>query len=325
MTIRLLMTVAVILASLAGGYVVRKRGLLPQRVADWCMTFVAVFGYTAVSFLTIWVLDAPRVSDALLPVLAATHWAMMGLAALLGGRAIGLNFEDRGLLAVAGAAGNTGITMGGIVLYLLYGEQGLGLVSLYCLSWTPMTVLFHYPLARHFAHGADRPPLGRLMLQNLLDWRAVSLPISIVSIILCLARVPRPAFIDDLHVVDVLMVAVTAMAYFGIGMRLHLGDMGRLWKMILALGALRFGVGVGLGWSVVALLHLTPWPLEGLRLEVFVIESFVPSAVIGVAVASMFHLRPRCASILFVANTVMYLVLVLPIVMWLWGRGPGAG
>jgi len=320
-TIRLFMTVAVILASLAGGYVVRKRGLLPQRAADWCMTFVAVFGYTAVSFLTIWVLDAPRVSDALLPVLAAVHWVVMGLAALLGGRAIGLDFQDRGVLAITGAAGNTGITMGGIVIYLLYGEQGLGLVSVYCLCWTPMTVLFHYPLARHFAHGAARPPLGRLMLQNLLDWRSVALPISIVSIVLCLARVPRPAFVEQWRVVDVLMVVVTAMAYFGIGMRLHLGDMGRLWKMILALGVLRFGVGVGLGWSIAALMYLTPWPLEGLRLEVFVIESFVPSAVIGVAVASMFHLRPRSASILFVANTVIYLVLVLPIVMWLWRRG----
>lgn len=323
MTIRLLMTVAVILASLAAGYVARKRSLLPQRVAEWCMTIVAVFGYTAVSFLTIWVLEAPRPSDAFLPVLAAVHWAVMGLAALLGGRAIGLGFEDRGLLAVSGAAGNTGFTMGGFVLYLLYGEQGLALVSVYCLTWTPMMVLFHYPLARHFAHGPDRPPLGRLMLENLLDWRSVALPISIVSIILCLARVPRPAFIEQWRVVDVLMVVVTAMAYFGIGMRLHLGDLGRLWKMVLALGALRFGVGLAVGWCIVALMGLTPWPLEGLRLEVFIIESFVPSAVIGVAVASMFGLRPRSASVLFVVNTVMYLALVLPIVMWLWGRGQG--
>jgi hypothetical protein len=39
-----------------------------------------------------------------------------------------------------------------------------------------------------------------------------------------------------------------------------------------------------------------------------------------VAVANMFSLKPQESSVLFVANTVMYLVLVLPMVFWLFGR-----
>jgi predicted permease len=54
--------------------------------------------------------------------------------------------------------------------------------------------------------------------------------------------------------------------------------------------------------------------------EVFIIESFVPTAVTMVAVANMFRLEPRKASMLFIVNTVMYLVVVLPIVLWLFGQ-----
>ena len=36
-----------------------------------------------------------------------------------------------------------------------------------------------------------------------------------------------------------------------------------------------------------------------------------------VAICNMFGLRPREASVLFIANTVMYLVLILPLVLWL--------
>ena len=316
----MLLTITVILASLAGGYVARKRSLLSQRVAEALMTFVAVFGYTAVSFLTIWVLEAPRLSDALLPVMGGMHWMMMAGLSILTARTLKMDFENRGVLGVTGGAGNTGFTMGGFIIYLLAGEQGLALVSIYCLCWTPMIVLFLYPVARHYAHGPLRVSLGRLMLQSLLDWRSIGLPISIVSLFLCVYKVPRPAIISEYRVVDVLMFVVTAMAYFSIGMRVHLGDLGRLAKMIFSLAALRFAGGLAIALGMLALLALTPWPLEGLRRDVFLIESFVPTAVIGVAVCSMFHLRPRSASVLFLVNTVMYLVLVLPIVMWVFGR-----
>jgi predicted permease len=53
---------------------------------------------------------------------------------------------------------------------------------------------------------------------------------------------------------------------------------------------------------------------------VYVVQAFVPTAITSVAVANMFNLRPDEASALFVANTAMYLVLVLPVVFWLFGN-----
>ena len=81
---------------------------------------------------------------------------------------------------------------------------------------------------------------------------------------------------------------------------------------------MRFLAGAAVGLGLLALTALTPWPLRWgtLPVNVCLIESFVPMAVTVVAIANMFHLKPREASLLFVANTLMYLVLVMPFVMW---------
>ena len=117
------------------------------------------------------------------------------------------------------------------------------------------------------------------------------------------------------------MFTLTPLAYFGIGLRLHAAYVLRMWRMVLAHAAMRFLVAAAVGVGLFALTALTPWPLKwgSLNMNVCFIQAFVPMAVTVVAVANMFHLKPREASLLFVANTVAYLVLVLPVVMWVFG------
>ena len=58
------------------------------------------------------------------------------------------------------------------------------------------------------------------------------------------------------------------------------------------------------------LLGLRAWELPG---AVAVIQGFMPAAVNSVLIASLFGLNARMASALFVVNTAIFLVLVLPI------------
>ena len=316
---KLAVTVCVIVASMAAGYVARRMRLASERVAEVLMTLVVVCGYTPVAFLSIWGLGRVDISDVWLPVLAAVHWLLMAMAGLAVGRLMTADRARVGTLGLAAGAGNTGFTMGGFVIFLLYGQRGLGLASIYCLMWTPMMVLMLYPIARRFAPGAAPAPLGWLLLRSLFDWRSIGLPAAGVALFLLLCGVERPAAVSDWRVVDVLMYAVTAAAYFSIGLRLHAAHFLSAWRLIAALGALRFGLGAAVGLVLAGLAGLTPWPMSGLARKVFVIESFVPTAVTMVAVCNMFHLRPREASVLFIANTGMYLAGVLPVVVWLLG------
>lgn len=315
---KFILTAGLIAVSMLAGYVVRKRTDWPcDRMARWLMTFVGVFGYTSVSFLSIWKLH-PVAADAWLPSLGGLHVLLMTVLGLAAARLAGRPRGEVGLFSIASGSGNNGFTMGGFIIFLLFGESGLGLVTMYSLMWTPMIVLLAYPIARHCASEKPTESLGRLMLQNILDWRSIGLPITLVGLALAMAGVPRPEVIDRLNIVDVLVFTITPMAYFGIGLRLHVADVLAMRKTLAGLAVMRFVVALGVGLALAAMTSLTPWPLTGMSRDVFIIEAFVPTAVTMVAVANMFHLLPRQASVLFVVNTMMYLAVVLPVVFWVY-------
>ena len=89
--------------------------------------------------------------------------------------------------------------------------------------------------------------------------------------------------------------------------------------LIAGVAVTRFAVAAAMAFALASLTLLTPWPLRGVARNVFLILLSCPVAVTLVAVANMFHLKPRQASALFVVNTLLYLLLVLPIVLWVFG------
>jgi len=116
------------------------------------------------------------------------------------------------------------------------------------------------------------------------------------------------------------MYAINVAAYVGIGLQLRMSYVPVLKKLIAGLFFTRYIVGAATGFGLIALTMLTPWPLDWNSLggKVVLIQSFTSTAVASVAVASMFNLKPREASVLFVTNTLLYLILVLPIVLWIY-------
>lgn len=315
---KFLLTATLILVAGAAGYVCRRKGWLGDRAAAGLMTFVAVFGYPTVGALSIWGM-ALRPADLLLPVLAVAHLVLMTLAGIPLARLLTRDRPEQGMFAIAAGTGNNGFTMGAFVLFLAYGEPGMALGNLYMVLIIPTIVLFLYPLARHFSAGRPAGSLGDLMRRSLLDWRSLGLPVVVVAIGLSLAGVARPTWVGQWRVVDALVYSVTPLAFFGIGLRLQPGRILPLWRLIAALAGARFALGAALAWALATLLGLTPWPFEGLRQSAFLIQGFTPTSVTMVALASMFGLRPAEASALFVANTVLYLVAVLPLVLWFCG------
>ncbi|MFW6065375.1 MAG: AEC family transporter [Planctomycetota bacterium] len=311
------LSVVLIIVATAAGYSARRLGILRERASRPIMTLVVVFGYSSIALLTIWQLTL-QWQDIWLPMLGALHVAALTGVALLLGRRLFRERRRRGLLAVACAVGNVGPTLGGLVVYLLYGIEGLGLVGIYGLMFTPVTVLLLYPIAK--AHQGEGDPLGRIIVRSLLDWRSVALPIALTGVVLSAVGAPYPRLLEHIHLVDILVFLVTAMAYFAIGLRLYVRYVASIKAMIAALSAVRFAGGLGVGLGLYALTRLTPWPLECLPMKVFIIEAFVPTAVTTVALAEMFGLRPRLGSVLFVTNTALYLVLILPLVAWIFGE-----
>lgn len=311
------LTSFLILASGAAGYVCRRRSWLGERAAARIMTFVAVGGYPSVGSLSIWGMDL-RVTDLLLPVLAVVHLVLMTLLGIPLARCVTRDRTEAGLFALAGGTGNNGFTMGAFILFLIYGEQGMGLGNLYMVLIIPAIILFLYPLAQHFSPTRPAGSLSRLVWRSLFDWRSIGLPVVVLAILASLWRVPRPEWIGQWRIVDVLAYGIIPVAFFGIGLRLHFAKALPIWRLIVGLTVTRFLLGAAMAASLAALMGLTPWPLEQLRWHAYLIQGFVPTSITMVALANMFALRPDEASVLFVTNTVFYLLFVLPWLLWLY-------
>lgn len=316
--IKFAFSMGLIVLSTMAGYFARVRGYLREDFTRQIMTAVMVVGYPAVGFLAIWKIPL-QWSDAWLPVLGFIQATLMAFVALGVGRWLFAEKIERGLLGFSCGVGNHGVTMAGFVVFLLFGDMGLGLNTIYAIYTFFAFVLLSYTIAQKYSPDMPSQSIATLMIKNLLHWRATGLYACIAAILLTGFNVSRPGVFDQYPILDLMIYLLIVMAYFSIGLRLHLPHVLEIKRAIMGLIVIRHGVGLVLGFALVGLTLLTPWPLEGLALKVFLIQASVPMGVMGVAVANMFHIKPREASALFVISSIVYLAIGIPLVLWIFG------
>jgi predicted permease len=311
-------TIGVIVLATLAGYLARRFGWLPESASRPIMTAITLAGYPILGFLTIWKIHLYP-ADAWLPTLGFVQAGILALIALMMARAAKLPSLDRGLFSLCCTGGNHGITMAGFVVFLLFGEEGLGHSNVLAMYTFLNLVLVMYPIAKHYTPDAQKRPLLRLLTSSLFDYRSVGLPACAVALVLNLCGIKRPEVISDGNIVEIWVYALIVVAYVSIGLRLHLGDVWRLRRRIAGVLAVRHILAPILGVSLLLLTRLSPWPMEGDIAKIFLIQSSVSVAVMCPIVANMFHIRPREASLLFVVSSAFYLAVLLPLICWIFG------
>lgn len=316
--LRFAFSLALIVLSTAAGYWARHRGWLREAAAGPLMTAVSLIGYPSVGFLAIW-RAALTLSALWLPTLGALQTTLMALIALSVGRRLFPDRAERGLVGFSSGIGNHGVTMAGFVIYLLFGKEGLGLSTVYAMYTFFAFVLLSYTIAQSHAPGATRRTIGDLMLRNLFHWRAAGLYACLAAIALTAGGIAVPEWIGRWRVLDILIHGVIVFAYFAIGLQLHFPRMLGMGRAIAVTLSVRHVAGPAIGLGLIGLTRLTPWPLTGLALSVFLIQSSVSMGVMGVAVANMFNIKPQEASALFIVSSLAYLVVGIPLVLLIFG------
>ncbi len=317
---QLMISAGVIVGSMAAGYAARKSDVLGQRASKGIMTAVIVGGYSSVVLLAIWGMELEAL-HAWLPILGAINTGLVALVAMALVPLFARDRVERGLLSIHAGVANTGATMGGLVLLGLFGQQGLQLASVYFLMWMPFVVLVLYPIARHYSPTHAGGSLGGLMARSVLNWRAVGLLMGLIGLALSLGGVTRPEVIGRWHVPKACAYATTIAAYFAIGLRLSVRQVPSLWRLSAGLALMRFVVAGGIAWALVAATRATPWPLPTISPEggTVIIQGVMPTAVAAAAVANMFDLDASKSSGLFLVNTLVFLAVVLPVILVVYG------
>ena len=142
---------------------------------------------------------------------------------------------------------------------------------------------------------------------------------AVAGLVLGALEVPRAAFLTTPLFLNAIIYLGAAGAVVGIGMRLRLGDALRYPIENLALAIMRFTMLPVATLGLVALIGLTPIPLTSPLREVAIIEAFMPTALLTVMLSNIFHLDTRLASSAWLVNTVAFVVVPLPVLLWWFG------
>jgi len=307
------------LGCLFAGYAGRRRGWIPESWSRPLHTQTVIWIWSLISLVSLWNMPMDRGNLWLLAVMPLLV-VLPAFAAIPLARAIGAGRSEVGVLACAAGLGNTGSTLGAYLAYLLFapaGEAmsyGIAIVSIMSVAG----ILTCYPLARHFAAPAgEAGPVAGLIARSLFDVRAMPLYASLLGLGLSAAGAPYPAFVLDWRLVDVLCYLAAFGGYLGIGLRLRLGDSGRYLPHHTLLALLRFLLLPGLAAALLWLLAGMPAPLPPLGRRVLMLEACMPTAIMSVIIANMFHLDTRLASVLWLWNTLLFFLVPLPIILWM--------
>ncbi len=301
------------------GYGSRVRGWIEEDVSRKIHFFTVVVLWSSLSFFGIWKGGVPQLNHGwVLVVQPVSMLLLMGMSWPLA-KWIGCDKPRQGVMMVCGALCNSGSTMGSFLCYVWLAEDrdrafGVGIEYVTVMSFA--CVLLIYPLARKFSPvEASEESVPRLMFKSLGDIRSLSMYTAVAGVILASLEVPVPGILAGEWLTLLLIFGACVGGYFAIGMRIRLGDGLEHLKHHGVLALVRFIVAPLVTLLLLWLIGFAPHQPDRLMMTVYMILSIMPTAILSVAVANLFHLDARMAASLWFWNTVIFLIFVLP-VLW---------
>jgi len=307
------------IVSLLLGLAVRKKGLLAEDRSRDIHLHTILWTWSPAFFFALWNLPVAW-SNVWLVVFQIVLVAGVGLSSIPLAKMVCQNRKQVGVFASACAISNIGITLGAFLCYSLIEASPDEDPIAYALAYTAVMQVVGIPvtfnICRHFGEADRGTPLWRMIIANFLDIRSTPLYFALAGWAMSLV-LPRPAIVKQVGIMDVLFLAGCFGTYVGIGMRLHVSHAFHYVKQHVALAGVRFLLVPAIIAGLIYLVRFGPEPLQltPKAAEVLLLLSFMPTAVMSVMLANLFHLDARFATLAWIWNTALFLVIVLPVLL----------
>jgi predicted permease len=314
--LRFAIFVSISVLCLAAGYFIRKKNLVSEEMSQKVHFHTVLWVWTIGGVISLWLVE-PKLHQLwillIVPAgMGASVWSSLWLS-----KRMGVGRSQTGALAVGSGISNTGATMTAYIAYLLIEphDQALGYASLACYAMLFLAVAMVYPVAQLYSGpDAQQNKFGlREVIKSYLDIRSIGLWSCIVGLGLAIAHVPFPQVVKDWHLLDVIAVLAAVGGYLGIGLKLRLGEWRAYMREHLALALVKFVVSPIVTLGVILLIGVVSHPLPKMETAVLMLASAAPAGISMVIVSNLFQLDTRMASIVWLCNTIVYVVVVLPI------------
>ncbi len=292
------------------GYMMVSRGGV-RRFFDRALKVNFVTLVPVLTALSIWALEFRR-EYAWLPIFGL---AMQLIPAYLSRQWARLRHDDpikRGGFVLAAGLSNRG-TVGILTAYLLFGEQGFACSRLVIILSPILIYGFGFPWAqrlrtKRLGVEVKRPRLtDTIFSPNMIPAVGV-----LIGWLLRVSPWSRPEFIEP--VVPWLLHVMIWLFILPLGASMDFGEMRRYWRDVLALGVVKFILTPAV---ILLLAHLVG--MSGVGRDVVVVLAFSPTAIFAVVMSRLFDLDIHMAMAAFVGTTTLYLVIVLPVLMLIFG------
>jgi len=262
----------------------------------------------------LWILRIDDLRVIALPGVGAFHYILGGAMAIFAARIMGLGKKETGSLFCCGFFTNIG-SMGGLITYILLGEEGYALVPVYKLFAEILYYTLGFPMAKFFSsESGEKEPLGSIITRVMKDnFLRVALLAMVLGGILNFGGLERPLFYRDLN--SLLIPLGTFLMLLAIGMAMKFSSMGSFLREAGAICIIKFllvpimlaGFASLLGFGGIR---------EGLLLKVVVILSLMPSAFVSLIPPSIYDLDLDLANTCWLVTT-FAMVLVIPVLFYI--------
>lgn len=296
----------------------RLRGFLrtPQNTAKKLIKINLFFLEPVILFWTIWGLSLHR--DIIILPFAGLFTVLIGF---ISGKIMLGFLKLKGVTSdsylISSILANQGMTLGGLICYLVAGEQGLGLATIYVVYYLPFVFIFIFPFARYSSlrHTAGSGEKPRRTFREFISFffNLQNLPLAgvIAALVLHGFNIQRPEIFFPL---DYILFTAISLYYLTLGINFEIGHITASYKEQVALAISKFIVLPLITFSVLNFINI-----DHSVKTVIQVQSFMPAAIYSVISSILFDLDSRLTSGLFVINSLLFLGIVLPAIMILKG------
>lgn len=310
MTSKILISSLDLLLPIAIGYLLKRQSYLRDGFFNKMILNNILVVYPLLSFLCFWVLPLSR-ELIWLPVMGVLMGLVPGAIATWRSKQKYTSPLDQGGYVMSAILSNLG-TIGGLCVFLLYGETGYAYQQLVVLSQYILMFMFCYPLAqRYYEQSQNNVRQHSVSLRSILFSRNQLAVVGILlGVVLQLADIERPAYLSGVSSFLVHLGAWTALIPVGYSM-----DFARIrshYRELLDLAVIKFAISPLVLYGIALLLIDN----EIMRYAL-VILSFTPTAVNAVITARIYQLNLHLTMAAFISTTLLFLILIYPALFFL--------
>lgn len=319
---KLIFSLGIIFFGLIVGYIIqqlesRKIIRLPISMENLrkLLQKVALLFFLPISTIgTLWIIKMDNIKIVALPFLGIFALFAGGVLGLIAAKLLKLNRKDTGSMFTCGSFANIA-SIGGLVCYLFFGEEGFALVSFYALFIQITYYIIGFPIAKSFS--SDMTTNGNLASHLKKVFSDIFVVVALIyittGILFNLSGMIRPIFYQTINAVFI--PVQTMFMLVSIGLAMKFGRVRNFARECVIVSFIKFTL-VPLIVSTVAFL-LGYGEIEGgLPLKVVIVLSSMPVAFTSLIPVSMYNLNLDMANSCWLVTT-LSLIIVLPLLFYI--------